>query len=674
MRHAGRAICWCRCWGQAWPDVTQPFRILAPWGRDATVIQRVLERAGVAAAKHDTLAALTLELGNAAGVVVTEEALAGPDLPALLMQVALQPAWSDLSFIVLTTKQNGPPSAVQLAMLEALGNAMLLERPLNADTLARAVRAVARARVRQLGVRDLNATLEQRVADRTAALRRSEADLRAVFDGFPDGLFLLNITPDGPVFEAFNSFAEQVSGQRSENVQGQTIEAVLPSPRAQRLEHYVGECLRTRQTVRYSHQIADPTPGVRRDLILDMALTPILDSSEVITRVLGVARDVTNRTTLEVKLRQAQKMEAVGQLTGGVAHDFNNLLQVVMSGLALLERATDTSRRVQLMDSIRRAAMRGGELTKRLLTVARRQQLTPAAINLEIWLHDGIGELMTRAMPSDINIAMDIEPGLPPVMVDPAEMELALINLAVNARDAMPSGGTLTIRAVFARLSAATDPDGLEGEFVQLSVGDNGTGMSAETQARVFEPFFTTKGIGQGTGLGLAQVYGFARQSGGMARLYSVEGQGTTVMLFLPTSADAAANTADPPAAVPGTSLGYAVLVCEDDEDVAALVVDMLRQLGHIPTRVAGASAALVALAHDRRVDLLFTDVLMPGGMDGLALAREARRQRPGLPVLLTTGYTGGGPSAVPLGVPLLRKPYSLQDLQQAITRAMANG
>jgi len=652
-------------------DVTQPFRILAPQGRDALVIQGVLERAGFSAAKYDTLAALTPELGDAAGVVVTEEALAGPDLPPLLAQLALQPAWSDLSFIVLTTKQPGPRQPPQMAMLEALGNAMLLERPLNADTLARAARAAARARMRQLGVRDLNATLEQRVTDRTAALRRSEAELRAMFDGFPDGLFVLGITPDGPVFEQFNTVAERVSGQRSEDVQGRTVQTVLPWPRAQLLEKHVRECLHTRQTVRYSLEIPGSLVDVEPDTIFDMVLTPILDDAGAITRVLGVARDVTSRTMLEGKLRQAQKMEAVGQLTGGVAHDFNNLLQVVMSGLALLERATDTTRRTQLIDCVRRAAVRGGELTKRLLTVARRQQLTPAPIDLGSWLQDGAGELMARALRGDIAVAMEIEPGMLPILVDPAEMELALINLAVNARDAMQTGGTLTVRAVSVLLNSATDPDGLDGRFVQLSICDNGVGMSAETQARVFEPFFTTKGIGQGTGLGLAQVYGFARQSGGMVRLHSIRGQGTTVILFLPVSDQAAAITEGPVSTVSGTNPGYAILVCEDDEDVAALVVDMLRQLGHTPTRVAGASAALAAMSHDRHVDLLFTDVLMPGGMDGLALAREARRHRPGLPVLLTTGYTGGGASAVPLGVPLLRKPYRLQDLQQAIERAM---
>ncbi|GAC1489140.1 MAG: hypothetical protein NVS2B11_14580 [Acetobacteraceae bacterium] len=365
-------------------------------------------------------------------------------------------------------------------------------------------------------------------------------------------------------------------------------------------------------------------------------------------------------------------MEAVGQLTGGVAHDFNNLLQVVLSGLTLMDRVKDPGRRAQVAESVRRAAQRGGELTKRLLTIARRQALRPEPIDLGLWIRDGAGELLARTLRGDIRTQVNVPVGLPPIEADPAELELAVLNLAVNSRDAMPEGGTLTLSADVIDVDELTDPDRLSGAFVRLSVSDTGLGMSAETQTRVFEPFFTTKEVGKGTGLGLAQVYGFARQSGGGVRLRSAPGEGTTVSLLLPVSHRAAPVAAvDPPGQDGPPALGAAVLVCEDDDDVAALVVDMLTQLGHEPTRVGTAAAALGALADGRDVDLLFTDVMMPGGMDGLALAREAGRRRPGLPVLLTTGYTGGGPGAEPIGLPVLRKPYRIDELAKALQKAL---
>lgn len=652
-------------------DMMLALSILAPQGREAAVIQGVLDRAGVKAVCIPTLADLIPTIAEAAGIVVTEETLTGPDLPALLAAVASQPAWSDLSFLVLATKQSRPRSATQVALLQALGNTLLLERPLDADTLVRAATSAIRARARQLSARELNATLEQRMLDRTAAARQSEAELRAMFDSFPESLFLVNATADGPVFEHVNPAAEAVIGRPAADVLGRTVSQTLPPQRAAVLELNVARCLQTGSTVRYVSEIAGPLADGLPERVLDFVLTPIPGEGPKLSRVMGVARDVTARSLLEVKLRQAQKMEAVGQLTGGVAHDFNNLLQVVVGGLALLERAQDAARRSQLIESIRRAALRGGELTKRLLTVARRQQLRPAPLDLRTWLDAGAGELMTRALRGDIATVVMIALDLPPVLVDAAELELALLNIAVNAREAMPSGGTVRVTAAPVSLSVDGDPDGLHGAFVQLAIADTGVGMDAATQARVFEPFFTTKEIGQGTGLGLAQVYGFARQSGGSVRLTSQAGKGTTVTLLLPVSAESLATPPQKQVAVPDGASGYSILVCEDDEDVAALVVDLLRQLGHTPTRVAGAVAAVNILSQDWPCDLLFTDVLMPGGMDGLALAREVRRHRPGLPVLLTTGYAGGGAADVPLGVPLLRKPYRIEQLQSAIDRTM---
>ncbi len=648
----------------------RPVLVLAPRGRDAPVIERVLCASGIAMEACADLAAIVRALPECSCVVVTEEALAGPDLLSLLDAVAAQPPWSDLAFLVLATKQPGTRSAARTAVLDGLGNPVLLERPLNAESLVSAIRSALRARGRQLAVRDLAAGLEDRVRERTAALTASEARSRAIFEGFPEPMFIVSAWPDGRfAFESLNPSAARSAGLASDEAARQGLEEVLDPAGAADLQAHLRRCVEDGT----GHGFSGPLRFLSPSATFETTLTPLRDMEGHITRVLAAARDVTERNLLEARLRQAQKLEAVGQLTGGVAHDFNNLLQVVLSGLTLMERITDPARRAQLADNVRRAAQRGGDLTKRLLTVARRQSLRPERIELDAWMRDGAGALLRQALRGDIRAELRFPPDLPAVEADPAELELALLNLAVNARDAMPNGGTLTVSAEALQCYAITDADGLDGAFVRLSVGDTGTGMSEETQARVFEPFFTTKGVGQGTGLGLAQVYGFARQSGGGVRLHSAPGQGTTVCLLLPVSRRAAPEqTVEAPAIGSFPMRRAAVLVCEDDDDVAALVVDMLAQLGHAPTRVTTAGAALGALADGRAVDLLFTDVLMPGGMDGLALAREAARRRPGLPVLLTTGYTGGGAAAVPLGLPLLRKPYRIDDLAQAVGRALA--
>jgi len=656
--------------------VKLPVLILAPRGRDADVIAQVLARIGVTTEALAGLTELVAGLADGGAVVVTEEALAGPGLPALLDSIANQPAWSDLPFLVLATKQPGPRLPNDAATLERLGNAMLLERPLNAESLASATRSALRARSRQIAVRDLNATLEARVQERTRALAASEAQSRAVFEGFPECMFIVGVTPGGEfLFDYANPTVERVAGMTAANVRGKPAGAFMPERDADYIEVQFRKCVEGGVGVTFTAELRFP----KMIGTFEATLTPLRNAAGLIDRLLAVFRDVTARNLLESRLRQAQKMEAVGQLTGGVAHDFNNLLQVVLSGLTLIDRVQDPERRSKLLDSVRRAAQRGGELTKRLLTVARRQSLRPEAIDLSEWLADGAGELLSRTLRGDIRTMVRVPSGLPRVEADPDELELAMLNLAVNARNAMPAGGTLTIVAECVTQDGLTDPDGLDGRFIRLSLTDTGAGMSEATQARVFEPFFTTKAVGEGTGLGLAQVYGFARQSGGGVRLQSRLGQGTTVSILLPVSERVTSDCASAPVPVPAYELGVppsasaaAVLVCEDDDDVAALVVDMLSQLGHAPTRVSTAAAALGALADGRTVDLLFTDVLMPGGMDGLTLAREASRRRPGLPVLLTTGYTGNGAAAVPAGLPVLRKPYKLEDLAGALRTVLA--
>ncbi len=644
--------------------MNRTITILAPRGRDAQVIAQVLDGASITCRICKDLHGVVPALDDSAAVIVTEESLIGDGMADLLLWVEQQRPWSDLAFIVLAAKGSMQRPHAHRPTLDGLGNAVLLERPLNADSLVTSAQVAIRARRRQLVLRDLTETLEMRVVERTAALAESETRFRAMFEGFPDILFVVQVGSDGLYrFESFNPAAERRTGYVAIDVRGRTLQDVLSADAALRVAALCDRAMADRAGVTSTDHVTFPAC----EGTFETTLTPMLDGDQQVVRLLGFSRDVTERNRLEERLRSAQKLETVGQLTGGVAHDFNNLLQVVLSGLTLMERTHEPARRAQILDSVRRAAQRGGELIKRLLTIARRQALHPQAMDLGAWLQAGVSDLLSRTLRGDIVVEVSIAAGLPPVEVDPNELELALLNLAVNARDAMPDGGTLTMTADGAELDGLTEPDELSGPFVRLSIADTGVGMAEAVRARVFEPFFTTKDVGKGTGLGLAQVYGFARQSGGTVRLQSEVGKGTVVSLLLPIARRPfPADAAPPERTVIDGEAGAAILVCEDDDEVAALVVDLLDQLGHTPTRVSTGAAALGALTDGRRVDLLFTDVMMPGGMDGLALAREAVRRRPGLPVLLTTGYTGA-PGSEPLGVPVLRKPYGLEELAHAL-------
>ena len=383
-------------------------------------------------------------------------------------------------------------------------------------------------------------------------------------------------------------------------------------------------------------------------------------------------RDITEKLAAEAQLHQAQKMEVLGQLTGGVAHDFNNLLMVISAGLDMIERRPDPARERLLLDGMHHAVERGAGLTRQLLAFSRRQALKPEAVDLRKQI-EAMRELLDRSLRGDVQIALDFAADLWPVEVDPGELELAVLNLAVNARDAMPQGGDIVLRA---RNIPEHERSGLEAASVRLDVVDTGTGMSPDVQARVFEPFYTTKKAGKGSGLGLAQVYGFVKQSRGTVEIDSKAGSGTTISLFLPRSSKPPAvehaHTGNSSNERPlNGALGHVLLV-EDDEEVAALVTEMLAQLGFEVTRTASANAALGALANERVVDLVFSDVMMPGGMNGVDLAREVKRRRPGLPVLLTSGYAeAAAADAGAEGIMLLPKPYRLEALAATISEAL---
>ena len=379
--------------------------------------------------------------------------------------------------------------------------------------------------------------------------------------------------------------------------------------------------------------------------------------------------EAERREMAEGALHQAQQLQAIGQLTGGVAHDFNNLLMIVSGSVQRLRRHIKDDKQVRLLDAITTATQRGESLTRQLLTFSRRQTLQPSVIDLAERLHE-IKDMLSRSLRGDIEIKVGVPRRPCAVKVDPSELELALLNLAVNARDAMPSGGTLTITAKPLVLRGKASEEGLSGDFVAIRVADTGSGIPADVLPRVFEPFFTTKDVGKGTGLGLSQVYGFAHQSGGAATIASSARRGTVVTLLLPRTWEAPALPQEPSAVV-GTKwhAGTALLV-EDNAEVAEVGKAYFEELGYKVKQATSAQAGLDLVESESDIVLVFSDILMPGGMNGLELADAIRRRFPHIVVLLTTGYSSSAQDAVRQGFAVLQKPYDLAALDRALREA----
>ncbi len=375
-----------------------------------------------------------------------------------------------------------------------------------------------------------------------------------------------------------------------------------------------------------------------------------------------VAREVAAREAAQAALAQSQRMEAIGQLTGGVAHDFNNLLQALAGCLQMIQRRAPDPAVRGFIDAGQQAVERGGRLTQQLMAFARRQALNPEPTDVRNRVL-GMSELLSRALRADIDVAIDLSPDLWPIEVDPTQFEVALLNLTVNARDAMPEGGELRIGC--RNLPAADGrPDGVE-----ISVSDTGTGMPPDVVARVFDPFYTTKSVGKGSGLGLSQVYGFVTQSSGTVTIRTAVGEGTTVAMVLPRSL--AAPQERRPEAMPRTSRrGGRILVVEDDAIVAATVTSVLRDFGFEAVRASSGDEAVATMEAGPAFDLVFSDVVMPGGTSGADLARHVRLRWPGTPVVLTTGYREN--IEVPPDVPVIGKPYQVGVLLEALETALA--
>ena len=511
-------------------------------------------------------------------------------------------------------------------------------------------------------IRRLNATLTSEVEERTAQLKASQNQIRLFYEHSSECHALMMVGDAGEfVYEEINPATLRLYGMTRDAVIGRTLAEVHQPERATEIAHALNQALATGRPVHYQR-----TQGA---MLIEAIASPVPEHANERRRVAVSARDVTESRRLEEQLRQAQKMEAVGQLTGGVAHDFNNLLTVVIGNLDVMELGLEDERLKRLVAAARRGAERAATLTHRLLAFSRKQPLAPQPVDLNK-LVAGMSDLLRRSLGEAVTIESSLAGDLWQTSADANQVENALLNLALNARDAMPSGGKLTIGTQNFGLDtapASRDPELAHGDYVQLSVTDNGAGMSAETLARAFEPFFTTKDVGYGSGLGLSMVYGFARQSGGHAAIRSAIGHGTTVELFLPrldTPAPAPeAPIAEPP---PNSPTGEIILVVEDDEDVRAYSVTALETLGYVVHAARHAEDAMRRLAELPRIDLLFTDVGLPGGTNGRELAQAAVAARPGLRVLFTTGYASRAivqDGTVEPGVAMIGKPFTLKDV-----------
>ena len=506
---------------------------------------------------------------GAGALLITEETLAGADRSTLIEQIAAQPSWSDLPIILLSTRRSGtrPPEAVRI--LEDLGNVLVLERPFHDETLARAASSALRARrkqyqtrshLKQLGaaeerLKQLNATLETRIEERTEELSKANNRL----------------------------MAESAERERAQ-------------------EAFV----------------------------------------------------------------QAQKMEAVGQLTGGIAHDFNNLLTVIVGNLELVERRIADEGAVRLVGFAREAADRAAKLTHQLLAFSRTQKLVLRPVNVNA-LVAGMDDLLKRTIGTQVDIRTRLAPQAPWAMADAHQLELALLNLAINARDAMGDRGTLTIES--AEHTAADRQEA----FVVISVRDTGPGIPAHLLEKVFDPFFTTKPVGKGTGLGLSQVYGIAKQSGGFVRIDSREGQGATIAIWLRLAQPDTEEKSAPASAPRSLGVGQArILVADDDTGVRTFICDCLRAAGYEIIEAADGAEALRSLTR-QAPDLLIVDFAMPG-LNGVDVVRQARRKVPDLPIILATGYADMKAVEAVMGVErILRKPFKVDDLEAAVALALCD-
>jgi PAS domain S-box-containing protein len=493
-------------------------------------------------------------------------------------------------------------------------------------------------------------------------LFESERSFRLLVEGVTDyALYMLD--PTG-IVTSWNIGGQRIKGYAPEEIVGRHFSSFYTE--TDRANGKPARALRiAEETGRYEEE----GWRVRKDgtfFWASVVIDPIREDGELVGFA-KITRDITERREAQLNLErmqqqlaQSQKLDALGQLTGGVAHDFNNLLMIISGSVHTLKKGVNDNPKLQrALSAIEAATRRGAALTSQLLTFARRQSVNPQAIDVTERIN-AIRDVLNTGVGGTVMLQFDVGRSVWPVLVDITELETALVNLVINARDALPDGGTITVAAGNSSLSDEANA----GEYVAISVSDTGTGIAPDVLSRIFDPFFTTKPIGKGTGLGLSQVHGFAHQAGGTVKVSSELGKGTTITILLPRKDSRLAVTADETAETGGSGT---VLLVDDNPEVAAVSTNLLEQLGYTVRRVDNAEAALREIECNG-IDLVFSDIVMPGKMDGLSLARHLRNTHPELPILLATGYSD---AAVNVGsdFPILRKPYEIHQLSQAIAR-----
>ncbi|WP_448779617.1 ATP-binding protein [Agrobacterium sp. CG674] len=635
---------------------------------------------------------------DVAFVVVTEDTLRSADLRGLSDWIGAQAAWSDLPFIVLTHRGGGPDrNPIALRLSEILGNVSFLERPFHVTTFISVSRTAYRNRLRQF---DARAKIE--------ALADSELWLQTALSAGRLGSWQLELSSMRLIssvacktifgFEAGAAWTYQ-----------DLLARVHPDDRL-RVEAAVHDTVENSSEYAIEYRIIRPDSSARW---VETKAQLYRDRRGLPSKLVGVAADITERKeiverqrrvneTLELRvaertaellkahetvmaevdhrqkaeeqLRQALKMEAIGQLTGGVAHDFNNLLMAVMGNLELLAKhVSGDEKATRLIDGALKGAKRGASLTQRLLAFARRQDLQVKPVDMPKLVED-MDELLRRSAGSRISIERAIDADLRFALGDANQIELALLNLVVNARDATPDSGTVTISLREDTIEHST-PELSVGDYIVLSVADTGVGMDADTLKKAIDPFFSTKELGKGTGLGLSMIHGLALQLKGALTLHSTKGLGTRAELWVPVYADDAGCPTEPalPAQVDNSSIDrpLRILMVDDDPLIAMSSVDMLEDLGHDVVEANSGKQALELLASERQFDLLVTDFSMPG-MNGAELSRRARELIPSLPILIATGYAEL-PEGTDLEINRLGKPYTQDQLASEISKVIAS-
>jgi PAS domain S-box-containing protein len=671
--------------------------VLASSERDAAKTAALIREAGFYANVCSDLGALKREIESGAGLaVIADDAIRHADLSALIRWLNDQPSWSDFPIVLLT--QGGSyerdPDAARIG--KELGNVTFIERPFHPTTLASIVGSAVRGRRRQYQSR---AILED--------LTESKGQLQTALNAGYLGALELHL----PEYELeASTTCKAYFGRRADEpfTYQDLVDAVHPEDRARRRE-VLEDTIRSGRGYIIEYRVTWPDGSQHW---LDVRARAVRRPDGSIKSLVGVCSDITQRKTAEIdresllaqlaaertalaeltatlecrveertadllkevaarekaqeQLRHAQKMETIGQLTGGVAHDFNNLLMAVMGNLDLLrKRLPDDPRLRRLVDGALQGAERGASLTQRLLAFARQQDLRAVPVDLRA-LIQGMSNLLERSLGPRIRLRLDLPEGLPPARIDANQLELAILNLAINARDAMPDGGTIDINV--SDYQPGNESGLKPGRYLKLAVIDTGVGMSPEILKRAIEPFFSSKPLGKGTGLGLSMVHGLAVQLGGTLYLSSTVGQGTTATLVLPVTT-ALPEIESPALPVQKRKRPAVILLVDDDPLIALSTIEMLEDLGH---RVIGASSgrhALDILKSEQPIDLMMTDHVMPG-MTGLELAAASRELRPTLPILLATGYADL-PDGVQVDLPRLAKPYHQDQLRDRLDQLL---